>query len=254
MKRNRLRTVTLIAWSLWAACLPRAEGTTIVIFLSPQEVAIAADSLANRFQGGQHSVCKIVQISDHMLFAAAGIAKLEAPTHFDPYDLARISGTGARSPREAASNYARLALEPLQWIWRTNRNRYLEIVEGTGPKPNGPQNFVFIGFDADGSTAAVGGRFIGDAAVEPNLHAEMSEFAGKNGNDIFVWPMGITTTVSPNQINAWIYHDKMTATDALERAIKVQIAATPTLVGPPISKAQLPHCGIVEWVDRGACN
>ena len=79
-----------------------ATASTALVFLSPQETVIAADSLANRFEGGQHSVCKIAQVSDHMLFVATGIGTVDAPLYFNPYELARISSVNSHSPREAA--------------------------------------------------------------------------------------------------------------------------------------------------------
>jgi hypothetical protein len=226
VRRSGVRVAIVIVLSLCSVL--RATASTVLVFVSSQEAVIAADSLANRFEGGQHSVCKVVQVSDHMLFVATGTGAVEAPLHFNPYELARISSTNSHSPHEAALKYAIAALEPLQQIWRVDRARYFEIGEGNGPKPKGPQAFTFIGLDQNGNVSAAGSYFIEDAATPPNLRAnELQEFAGKNPDDIFFYPMGISASVpSPSVINAWIYTEKMGAPDALKRAIEAQIKST----------------------------
>jgi len=190
-----------------------------------------------------------------MLFVATGIGTVDAPLYFNPYELARISSVNSHSPREAALQYARAALEPLNQIWRMNRARYYEIGEGNGPMPQGPQAFTFIGLDQDGNISAAGSDFVEDAATPPNLLAnQLKEFAGKNADDIFFYPMGVYESVpSPSVINEWIYTDKIGAPDALKRAIEAQIKATPNLVGPPISIVRLSREGAIQWVSRGVC-
>jgi hypothetical protein len=252
VRRSGVRVTIVIVLSLCSVL--HAIASTVLVYVSPQEAVIAADSLANRFEGGHHSVCKIVQVSDHMLFVATGTAAVEAPLHFDPYELARISSTNSHSPHEAALKYASAALAPLQQIWRVNRARYFEI-EGNGPKPKGPQAFTFIGLDQNGNISAAGSYFVEDAATPPNLRAnELQEFTGKNSDDIFFYPMGVTASVpSPGVINSWIYTDKIGAPEALKRAIEDQIKATPKLVGPPISIVRLRRKGSIRWVCRGVC-
>ena len=78
-----------------------AAATTIFVYVSPEGDVIAADSLSNRMEGGQRHVCKIAQVSDHMLFIASGTGATENPK-FDPYEIARIDSINARNPREAA--------------------------------------------------------------------------------------------------------------------------------------------------------
>jgi hypothetical protein len=136
VRRSGVRTAIVMVSSLCPTL--QATASTVLVFVSPQEAVIAADSLANRFEGGQHSVCKIAQVSDHMLFVATGTGTVEAPLHFNPYELARIISANSHSPHEAALKYVRAALKPLQQIWRANRARYSEIGEGNGPKPKGP--------------------------------------------------------------------------------------------------------------------
>src|ERR1039458_8262028 len=99
----------------------RAAASTVLVFLSPQEAVIATDSLSNRVEGGgPRLVCKIAQVSDHMLFASTGIGVAEYPP-FDPYALAKISSTNSRTPREAALKYASAALGPLQRVRQIER-------------------------------------------------------------------------------------------------------------------------------------
>jgi hypothetical protein len=109
--------------------------------------------------------------------------------------------------------------------------------------------------DQYGNISAAGSDFVEDAASPPNLLAnELREFAGKNADDIFFYPMGVTASVpSPGVINAWIYTEKIGAPEALKRAIESQIKATPKLVGPPISIVRLSRKGSIEWISRAAC-
>jgi hypothetical protein len=254
VRRSGVRLAIAIVSSLCSVM--HATATTVLVFVSPEETVIAADSLANRLEGGQHLICKIAQVSDHMLFVAVGTGRVEGPLRFDPYELGRIIGANSQSSHEAALKYERAALGPLQQIWRANRARYFEIGEGgNGPTPKGPGGFAFIGLDQDGNISAAGSDFVEDAATPPNLLAsELREFAGKNADDIFFYPMGVYASVpSSGVINAWIYTEKIGVPDALRRAIEAQIKAAPKLVGPPISIVRLSRKGSVEWISRGVC-
>lgn len=198
-------------------------------------------------------VCKIVQVSDHMLFVAAGTGLTENP-YFSPHDLARSSVASNRSPHEAAAKYASDAVAPLQEIWRANRARYATLLaEANRPKPTGPQDFMFIGFNQTGLISASGTNFIGDASTPPNVRAnDFRELVGKNPGDFFLYETGIYEAFPPgDQINRWINANGAPA--ALKRAIEMQIKATPNLVGGDISIVRLRRDGSVEWVNRGEC-
>jgi hypothetical protein len=228
-------------------------ATTVLVYVSPQEAFIAADSLSNRMEGGQRMVCKIVQVSDHMLFAASGTGVSENP-HFNPYDLAKLSSADNRSPHEAATKYASDAIAPLQEIWRARRARYLELAEkADGPKPTGPQDFNFVGLDKTGLISGSGTTFVEDAATPPNLRAnQLRDFTGKNADDIFLYRTGVIENLPSNDdINGWIKSDGAPA--ALKRAIEMQIKATPDLVGGEISIVRLGRDGSIHWVNRGTC-
>jgi hypothetical protein len=242
-----------IASALILCSVAYSVATTILIYVSPQEAVIAADSLSNRMEGGQRMVCKIVQVSDHMLFAAAGTGATENP-HFNPYDLAKLSSADKRSPHEAATKYADDAIAPLQEIWRANRARYFELAEEAGgPKPPGPQDFNFVGLDKSGLISGYGTNFVEDAATPPNLRAnQLRDFTGKNANDIFLYRTGVVGNLpSDSEINGWVNADGAPA--ALKRAIETQIKATPNLVGGEISIVRLGRDGSINWINRGEC-
>jgi len=245
-----------IAIVLSVCFVMRAAASTVLVFLSPQEAVIATDSLSNRVEGGgPRLVCKIAQVSDHMLFASTGIGVAEYPP-FDPYALAKISSTNSRTPREAALKYASAALGPLQRVWGVARARYLKIQKESGPEAKGvphPQSFVFVGLDQNGNIAAVGSDFVEDSSTPPKLRAEdLQEFTTKNSYS-FV-SLGVRGSVpSAEVIDAWIYKDKIGAPAALKRGIEEQIGATPKLVGPPISIVRLSRDGSLQWVSRGVC-
>src|SRR5437899_769533 len=186
--KNGLKWATVAMLSL---CILRDSfATTFVIFVSPQEAIIAADGLSNRIEGGQRSVCKIFQVSEHMIFIASGTGVTDNP-RFSPYEVAKTSSTNSRSPREAAIKYARDALPSLQEIWRLNRARYIEL----GAAKNGPpisQDYVFIGLNQNGLISGAGTNFVEDADNPPTLRVnEMHEFTGENKNDIFLYRSGV---------------------------------------------------------------
>jgi len=85
MSETKATAAIVVLMSLWSAV---CAASTILMFSSPQEAVIAADSLSNRMEGGQRLMCKIRQVSPHMFFVATGIAATENP-HFAPYDIAR---------------------------------------------------------------------------------------------------------------------------------------------------------------------
>ena len=136
-------------------------------------------------------VCKIVQVSDNMLFVAVGAGSTEDPhfnPYFNPYDLAKLSVGGNGSPSEAATKYASDAVVPLQEIWRANRTRWSNIIGANRPKLTGPQNFMFVGLNQSGLISASGSDFIGDASTPPNVRAnEFCELAGKNPDEFFLY-------------------------------------------------------------------
>lgn len=198
-------------------------------------------------------VCKIVQVSDHMLFVAAGAGLTENP-YFNPHDLARNSVVSNRSPHQAAVQYASDAVAPLQEIWRVNRVRYAEVLaEAHRPKPTGPQDFMFVGFDQTGLISASGTNFIGDASTPPNVRVnEFRELNVRNSGDFFLYETGIYDAFpSDDQLSRWINANGAIA--ALKRAIEMQIRATPDLVGGDISIVRLGRDGSIQWVNRGEC-
>jgi hypothetical protein len=231
-------------------------ASTVLVFVSPQEAVIAVDSLSNRLEGGRPRLaCKIVRVSNHMLFVATGIGIAEYPP-FDSYDLARISSTNSRSPHEAALKYESAALEPLTRVWRAGRSRYMKIAKANGLKASsGPQSFIFVGLDQNGNVSVVGTDFVEESATPHNLRAkDLVEFTGKNPNEISIVRLGVVDGVPPEAtIQAWIYTDKMAVPAALKRGIELQIKATPKVVGPPISIIRFLRDGSIDWVSRGIC-
>jgi hypothetical protein len=229
-----------------------AAATTLLVFISPPEAMIATDSLSNRLEGGQRLVCKVAQVSDHMLFVATGTGVTRHPD-FNPYDLARISSMDGRSPREAASKYAIAALPQLQEIWRLNRARYFEMSATDDSRPSGPQEFIFVGLNRKGLISASGANFREDTANPPRLRVdEIHEYTGEHADDIFLFRSGVIEDLpSDKEISEWI--ERVGIAAALKRAIEVQIRATPNLVGGEISIVGLNRDGSISWLERGFC-
>jgi len=248
--RNGIQFATLGVLSLWFPI--HVAATTVLVFVSPQEAVIATDSLSNRMEGGQRFVCKVAQVSEHMLFVATGTGSTENP-HFNPYELARINSMNGRSPREAAIKYSSEALPTLQTIWRLNRSRYFDIGAINSTRPTGPQDFLFIGLNQNGLISASGSSFVEDPESPPRLRVnEIHEFAGEHAEDIFLYKSGVVESLpSDKEINRWIW--TIGATAGLKRAIEIQIKATPKLVGGKISVVRLRRDGSISWVEQGIC-
>jgi hypothetical protein len=241
-------TVVLVTLS-WATC---GSATSVVVYVSRQEAVIAADSLSNRGEGGTYMVCKIVQVSDHMLFVAAGAGASENP-HFNPHELAKLSVGSDQSPREAATKYANDAVATLQEMWRANRARWQNLLGANHPRPTGPQDFMFVGLNQIGRISASGTNFIGDTSTPPNVRAnDLREMVGKNSGGFLLYETGIYDAFpSDDQIIGWINADGPSAT--LKRAIEMQVKATPELVGGDISVVRLSRDGSIQWINRGEC-
>ena len=251
--RTRQAAVVLLLNLCWVTY---GTATTVLVYVSWQEAVIAADSLSNRTEGGTRSVCKIVQVSDHMLFVLAG-AGLTQDSHFNPYfnpyDLARVSVGSNRSPREAATKYANDAVAPLQEIWRANRTRWSDIMGANRPKPTRPQDFMFVGLNQAGAISASGTDFIEDGSTPPNVRVnDFHELVGKQPGDFSLYETGIYDAFpSDDQIIKWI--NSHGAPAAFKRLIEMQIKATPDLVGGEISIVRLSRDGSIQWVNRGPC-
>jgi hypothetical protein len=201
-------------------------------------------------------VCKIVQVSDHMLFVVVGAGLTEDPhfnPYFDPYELAKLSVGSNGSPSEAATKYANEALAPVQEIWRANRTRWSNIIGANRPKLTGPQNFMFVGLNQSGLISASGTDFIEDTSTPPNVRAnDFRGLVGKNPGEFFLYETGIHDAFpSDDQVIKSINSNG--APETLKRAIQMQIKATPDLVGGDISIVRVSRHGSIQWVNRGEC-
>jgi len=83
-----IKTQIAIALILNLGASANSAASTVLMYVSSQEVVLAADSLSNHIEGGHGLVCKVAQVSDHELFAATGTGRMRMPS-FDPYDVAR---------------------------------------------------------------------------------------------------------------------------------------------------------------------
>jgi hypothetical protein len=244
MRRRSVGVVALIFFL--AVC---SAATTVLVFVSPQEAVVAADSLSNPLGGSQRPVCKISQASAHMLFAASGVGTTPL---LNPYDLARVSAGGGRSPHDAAMEYAADAWYPLETFWRASRALYLQIMPAGLPRPRGPQGFVFVGLDRSGLITGSGGGFVEMSVAVPVLRRAIEPVEFGEVGSSFLYRLGIVENLpSDAEINRWILESGAPA--ALKRAIEIQSGATPTLVGGRVSVVRLGRDGSIRWIDRGEC-
>jgi hypothetical protein len=254
VRRSSIRAAAVGVVS--SLCASHASATAILIVISSQFAVVAADSLANRIEGGQHLVCKVIQISDRMLFVSTGMGVTDTPVYFNPYEIARISAASGVNPHEAALKYEHDAVEVLQQIWRTSRDQYLAFYQGGAP--DGPQAFEFIGLDPEGNLTAAGGHFVEDAAPPHVLSAvDDPPVTGKTRNGAFLVRLGVKANApSDGVIEGWL--DQLPAEVAVTRALETQIdaqnAETQKLIGRPVSVVTLSRDGTIKWVSRGACN
>src|SRR5258708_1542727 len=96
---NMLRlTISVVSLLLPSTlCAQYVSGTVVVLEDSGDYIVIAADSLRLGPRSGQvsHDACKIVKLSDQLVFAASGIsghprvAKTAGPGTWDVYDVDR---------------------------------------------------------------------------------------------------------------------------------------------------------------------
>jgi hypothetical protein len=229
-------------------------GSTVLVYLSPTEAIIASDSLANRIEGGpSRNVCKIVQVRGNMFFAATMTGVVDEP-HFDPYGLARDIAALRPTPAEAAKEYARLALLPLQTIWNASRERYLQVSRQNDLRgPYGPQDYLFVGIDAAGYLSAAGASFVEANPASNKLKLDsLVEHHSKNENDVFLGRYGVFQDI-PGDAEFQHLSQKIGNAEALKHFVQVQIKATPLVVGAPVVVLVIRRDGSFEWLTRGLC-
>jgi hypothetical protein len=250
----RMRTTAraAIALVLIFYSVTHSVATTVLVFISPQEAVIAADSLSTPLDGGpQQMVCKIAQVSDHMLFAVTGASTMLFT--LNPYDLAKGIGSHSRNPHEAAKKYADDAWYPLQKYWKQSRTQYVELNPPGTPEPDGPQSFIFVGLNKVGLISGSEDEFVEFSVMVPILRraVEPVDLTPK-GHQGIVYSHGMVENLpSGDQMNRWIDVDGAPA--AFQRAIEMQSKATPKFVGGKISIVRLRRDGSINWINRGEC-
>ncbi len=242
------RTCLLCFLLLGVVPVWNAQGSTLLIFLLRDEVYIAADSLSIRFEGGpSRTVCKIRQVGTKMFFAAVGTGVLEDPP-FDPFLLAQEVAASHMAPAEAAKEYARRALAPLQTVWNISRKRYLEL-----GMTRGPQDYLFVGVNPKGALVAAGASFAESDSV-PGVLQPVEYFEYKSGDEeAHFGKYGVRSDI-PGGEEFLVLSQQIGRERALKRFVEAQIKATPQLVGPPVVVLVLRKDGSFDWISPGVCD
>jgi hypothetical protein len=254
-RRASSRKVAIYSlFPLLIVCSLTADASTVLVYLSPNVAVIVSDSLVNRIEGApSRPGCKIVQVRSDMFFAATGTGVFQAPP-FDPYELAREVAATNPTPAQAAKEYGRRALAPLQSIWNSSRQKYLEFMHHKFlNQPQGPQDFVFVGMDAGKNLSAAGGSFVEDDPSSRILVLDRwVEFHAQNDSDVFLGRYGIYEDM-PNDVEFEQLVRKIGIVGALTHFVEIQSKAAPRLVGLPAVIVVLKRDGSSKWLSPGPC-
>jgi len=249
---NRRLLIRVLFFVLPLALGGPASATTILVYISRDSTAIAADSQANRIEGGTRKICKISQTSPTMMFAAVGIGHFDNPP-FDPYELARTVANRTSDPASAASQYATDAISPLQNIWNRIRSRYLEIGRSNGLSTEDLGIcFVFAGISSATRLVAAGGCFK-DQPPSATLSFTPFTIEPTTESDVYFWRSGVTSALPDDASVARLIGERGVPA-ALEQLITKQAEASPNLVALPATVVTVRRDGKIEWHSRGACS
>jgi hypothetical protein len=158
--------IAALAICLGAICLPGiqpdAQATTIAAIRTPEQAAVAADSLGTE-RGGRietgRPVCKIFTVNEKA-FAVSGLTKAQ-PGDFDAVKtVAGILGRGdalAEAADEIGSRIRRMLASYLEELKRTNPPLYRRSLEGEG----GDVTSILLAANEGGRPVVIGMAFRG---------------------------------------------------------------------------------------------
>jgi hypothetical protein len=226
---------------------PFARASTVLILLIPDRAVVATDSQVNRIEMDSRRLeCKVILVAPHIVFSVVGTGRFQKPD-FDPYSLGRAAADAGLSPTKAACYYAAKAIQPLQQIWESSRERYLQFMPRGGPVPTsvGPQTYVFVGIEKPDGIVVAGGDFLEEGAGSTTLRHQAFRYTAKTPADIFFFRSGVTSALPTDQDIATLM-TKLGAPATLEHLIAVQAAVTPTFVALPSTVLILKRDGVIE--------
>ena len=142
----------------------------------------------------------------------------------------------------------------MQKVWSASRERYFENARRNGLKrPYGPQDYVFIGVDPGRTLLAAGGSFVEDTKSGLLRPDRFVELKAEEGSEALFAKYGVYRDV-PSATEIGNLVQRVGSAEALKRAVEIQIAATPQLVGPPVVVLVIRANGSFRWAIPGACD
>jgi hypothetical protein len=257
MSGNRRPAILNLAFAVFlgASCmppvLPAAHATTIAGIRTPEQVAIAADSMgtarANRIETNQPA-CKIFSVNDTG-FAVSGLTKAE-PGDFDAVKLiAGILGrrnTLSESADDIADRLTSTLVSCLGQLKQANPSLYAKSLEGE----NGDITSILLAAHEGGRPVAIGMAFRGseDPGGQIRIAANRVACPGDCPNGVMFFLLGERVPI--DRYIAEHGKDRLLpAESGAPLLVRLVIDAGSKRVGPPVDVLVVDRHG-VSWTAR----
>jgi hypothetical protein len=230
-----------------AACFHARANTFIMILRFPEAIIIAADSKTGFTNSAEtYAVCKI-HSHDNFVWLNAGVTdEINGPFDINRIVISSIEGGGTLD----------------EVVSRFNADALREIVQTlTRLKTSNPTAYEEIGRPPDVATVgiiknadiAISSFILSDKGTPDSLHVELHTIGTCKGcgNWAMFGMHGAAETEMTRDPNLW---KDLGLMGTLNRLLKVQEAATPKYVGPPLSILRIDKSGALTWLQKGLCD
>jgi phage terminase large subunit-like protein len=251
MFRKRLHPILIIPIIL----VLRASGTTVVVYRSPTQIVVGADTLLLVSKGAgfdRRRMCKI-RSSRGIYFAAAGLTK-NARAGYSVVSLAERACASSRNVIDAAKRFELLSLKPFETIARRYQRKSPEFYRAQIKEKPEPLQVVFMGIDRDVPTFALVTFTTSETKGLVSVTPHIKVCPGVE------CPTGETVTILGENINAdrathdrsffrELRHDPQSM---LHRLVEMEATADPSRVSAPFDILTISARGS-EWDEHGYC-
>jgi hypothetical protein len=251
MFRKRLHPILIIPVIL----VLRASGTTVVVYRSPTQIVVAADTLLLVSKGTgfeRRRMCKI-RSSRGLYFAAAGLTK-NSRAGYSVVSLAERACAQSRNVIDAAKRFEFFSLKPFETIARRYQRKSPEFYRVQIKEKPEPLQVVFMGIDRGVPTFALVTFTTSETKGLVSVTPHVKVCPGVQ------CPTGETVTILGENVNAdrathepsffrEVRHDPQSM---LHRLVQIEATADPSRVAAPFDILTISTTGS-EWNEQGYC-
>jgi len=229
----------------------QTSATSIVIFRTPEEIVIAADSMSGLISlvsptgaptNTENDTCKITR-TGNMFFASSGVSE-DGATGFDPRITAKVAteiGEPGTSPLNTLMRFEAVYLPSLSaeaaFVRKTNPSIYQkQFIE------NGPSAIAFFGFESGSTFLHARGYQVvdigtGNSSAKPvaaiDCPGKSNTCPTRPGTNITVIKLGVVAAILRYEAQH-TFTPQTDLVDTAQRLVELEIADEPTSVGKPV--------------------